>query len=681
MSRAFVIRPFGGKTLSSGLAIDFDRVHGELVGPALVANGLAGGTTEVIDESGGIREDMFGLILEADLVVCDISMSNPNVYYELGVRHALRKHGTVLIKAKATEAAPGKAKGTADATPFDILTERYLSYDSTDPAATRARLVDVIRATLATERETDSPVFKMLPKLPEPDRATIGVVPVGLAEEIERAKAARMPGWLRLLASDVEGLRFEWPALRLIAEALFDLKDYEASLSAWEKVRARDRDGLQANFALANIHERRYRDSRDEADFTESEQAADRVLRNPLAQVKDRVEALSLKGRNIKTRWRLSFESLPDDQRRAAAINGTLLDAWGAYHQAYQLDLNHYWSGLAALQMAALIVDFAGEPSFANLFDTPEEMKTFLDELRREVEPLRACVMKAVQAATARVDMDPADKVWGLISVADLLFLREDLPKEKIAKRYCDALSKSTAFAWDAARGQLELFAKAGLRKDVAAHVIAAVNAKLGEAPAGLKQHVVVFAGHRIDEAGRAQPRFPATKDAEDLARNLIREQIAALREPGVALRVLLSGAPGADILCLEVCDELKVDCTVCLPMPQDEYSNKVFETLDEWRNRFLASMSTRRPIFLSNRNGLPDWLVTKNVSPWERGNRWMLEMAGSSGTKRLTLLVLWDGTMAGDAPGGTAHMVQLARAAGNFKIAPIDAKLLLEAR
>jgi hypothetical protein len=30
---------------------------------------------------------MFGLILEADLVVCDITVHNANVFYELGIRH------------------------------------------------------------------------------------------------------------------------------------------------------------------------------------------------------------------------------------------------------------------------------------------------------------------------------------------------------------------------------------------------------------------------------------------------------------------------------------------------------------------------------------------------------------------------------------------------------------------
>jgi hypothetical protein len=99
--RAFVIRPFGKKKDSTGTEIDFDEVHNKLIGPALKEAGLVGGTTGDIVEPGNIREDMFALIIEADLIVCDITIHNANVFYELGIRHALRKTRTVMIKGTA----------------------------------------------------------------------------------------------------------------------------------------------------------------------------------------------------------------------------------------------------------------------------------------------------------------------------------------------------------------------------------------------------------------------------------------------------------------------------------------------------------------------------------------------------------------------------------------------------
>ena len=104
--RAFVIRPFGIKKDSAGGMVDFDHVHAELIGPALKGAGLVGSTTGEIIEAGNIREDMFSLIIEADLIVCDITHHNANVFYELGIRHALRRKRTVLIKGSPVADRP-----------------------------------------------------------------------------------------------------------------------------------------------------------------------------------------------------------------------------------------------------------------------------------------------------------------------------------------------------------------------------------------------------------------------------------------------------------------------------------------------------------------------------------------------------------------------------------------------
>jgi hypothetical protein len=51
--------------------------------------------------------------------------------------------------------------------------------------------------------------------------------------------------------------------------------------------------------------------------------------------------------------------------------------------------------------------------------------------------------------------------------------------------------------------------------------------------------------------------------------------------------------------------------------------------------------------------------------------------MAQASGATKVTLVALWDGKTTGDAPGGTAHMVGLARDAGTIAEVRIDAKQL----
>jgi hypothetical protein len=179
MQRAFIIRPFGTKKDLAGRDIDFDHIQAVLIEPALKAVGLGGATTGEIIEAGNIREAMFGLILEADIVVCDMTFHNANVFYELGIRHALRKKRSVLIRG-----AP-----VADAVPFDNLTDRYLAYDLDKPESALQKLTDTLIATLASDK-TDSPIFNMLPTLPEVDPASVQVLPRDLAEEVERAMAA-----------------------------------------------------------------------------------------------------------------------------------------------------------------------------------------------------------------------------------------------------------------------------------------------------------------------------------------------------------------------------------------------------------------------------------------------------------------------------------------------------------
>ena len=77
----------------------------------------------------------------------------------------------------------------ADAVPFDNLTDRYLAYDLDKPESALQKLTDMLIATLASDK-TDSPIFNMLPTLPEVDPASVQVLPRDLAEEVERAMAA-----------------------------------------------------------------------------------------------------------------------------------------------------------------------------------------------------------------------------------------------------------------------------------------------------------------------------------------------------------------------------------------------------------------------------------------------------------------------------------------------------------
>ncbi len=95
---AVVAMPFGSKPGHDGQLIDFNRVYTEYIRPALEAAGLEVFRADEEPRAGDIRTDMFQELLVADLVVADLTLDNPNVWYELGVRHALRARGVVLVQ-------------------------------------------------------------------------------------------------------------------------------------------------------------------------------------------------------------------------------------------------------------------------------------------------------------------------------------------------------------------------------------------------------------------------------------------------------------------------------------------------------------------------------------------------------------------------------------------------------
>ncbi len=676
MVRAFVIRAFGTKRDSSGTEIDFERIHTELIGPALQAAGLGGGTTGEIVDAGNIREDMFALIFEADLVVCDITILNANVFYELGIRHALRKRSTVMIKGQPTK----------DGTPFDLLTDRYLPYDIRNPAATQGKLIEAITASLKSERETDSPIFQMLPSLPEADPSKVQPVPVDFKEEVDRARAANSKGWLRLLSGEVRNRRFQWGGLKLVANAQWVLKDWTGATESWETIRETHPDDVDANLALANIYERMYKEKRCPKLIEASDQAIQRVLASKEVNRKQQVEALALAGRNQKTRWRLPFDHLEStDERRAAATNRALIRSYEEYRKAFFQDLNHFYSGLAALQMGTILVDLSKGTTWYDAFNSDSEADSHKIKLKEEVATLQCLVPASVDAELQRVRLDDPNRFWAEISAADVLFLTMEGREQRVVTAYSDAIPLDNPFAWDSARGQLELFAALGIREELAGKVLSTIAARFDERGKTQKDpqekpkkpvHLIVFAGHRVDAPCRSDPRFPPARETQ--AKALIREAVENLRNDDHEVVGLASAAPGADILAHEACAELGLQSTICLPMPAKDYARLAFEDLDSWRTRFLDLQREHDVLELSDMAELPRWLSGSTVNRWERGNRWTMQMALNWGAERITLVALWDGKTEGDAPGGTAHMVQLARDAGTVRVVIVDATRLL---
>lgn len=671
MAQVFVIRPFNEKKDSSGTEFNFEDVHNQLIEPAIKDRGFSGSTTGEIVEPGNIREDMFALIIEADLVICDVTIHNANVFYELGIRHALRKKRTILIRDESS----------ADKIPFDLLTDRYLAYDAKSPEETKDKLVEMIESAMKSSRETDSPIFKMLPELPEANPENIQTLPLDFLEEVERAQTAGSKGWLRLLTQDVQGLRFQWLAMKHIAEAQWKLKDYEAAKENLEAIRNKKGETVSVNLMLANIYERLYKTDKTPIRLLTSNQAIERVLNDRKATHDERVEALALKGRNLKTLWRENFE-LPGspEERRKAAMNKRLCDSYQAYRDAFNKDLNHFYSGLAALQMGTIILDLSAsdDESWKNIFDDDDDAADFRKRLVDEVKIMETVVSASIETGLNKLTSDDSNRLWAEISKADLLFLRESR-EQRVVDFYKRTIPSNNPFAWDAAKGQLELFKSLDIKSDLADKIINSVNIQQKSSPKKDKPvHLVMFAGHRIDFPNRPAPRFPFNKETE--AKEMVSNALKQISNSEMDLIGLASMAPGADIIFHEICQATDIPTIVCLPMPSAKYIPQTFQGLFEWKNRYLTLKEDNKfqILELSNREGLPNWLNRKDVNEWERGNRWVLQMGLTYGAKKITLIAFWDGNPSGDARGGTAHMVEISEEVEEVNIKVIDSKQLL---
>src|SRR5712692_1292518 len=198
---AFVAMPFGTKE-----KIDFNKIYDEYIKPALEDAGFEVFRADEEQRAGNIRTDMFQELLLADLVVVDLSIDNPNVWYELGVRHGLRSRGVIQIQCRR------------DYLPFDVYVDRTLRYHIKDgvPDPEFLKADKEALGSFATETMTAwygrkvSPVYHLLHYLKEPDWKTLRVEEAkefweaheAWEDRIEVARKRDRPGDILVLAEE-----------------------------------------------------------------------------------------------------------------------------------------------------------------------------------------------------------------------------------------------------------------------------------------------------------------------------------------------------------------------------------------------------------------------------------------------------------------------------------------------
>ncbi len=147
---------------NDGQIIDFAAVYDRLIAPSIVAAGMTPLRADEDPQSRGVfQKSMFERLVLCEFAVGDLSSGNPNVYYELGVRHALRPYSTILLFRDGFDL------------PLDIAHDAALKYGVNAEGkplrldATREKLISRLRS--ARDAEIDSPVYQLVTGLPVPE--------------------------------------------------------------------------------------------------------------------------------------------------------------------------------------------------------------------------------------------------------------------------------------------------------------------------------------------------------------------------------------------------------------------------------------------------------------------------------------------------------------------------------
>lgn len=154
----FVAMPFGMGAEYGGKRRESDFIFNEIIKPAVEAafarfnqQREAQGRYEPqvlreLDEGspGDITISIIEHIAKSYITIVDLTGRNPNVFFELGVRHALRRNGTILIVQDKEQL------------PFDIRNFRIVEYDPLFDGINRSR-VSLEKAILRTLEILEEP--------------------------------------------------------------------------------------------------------------------------------------------------------------------------------------------------------------------------------------------------------------------------------------------------------------------------------------------------------------------------------------------------------------------------------------------------------------------------------------------------------------------------------------------
>jgi hypothetical protein len=316
--QCFVVQGFGKKTdYTNGRVLDLDASY-EVIKEAVELSGMECVRADEIIHTGTIDVPMYERLLNADVVIADLSTYNVNAAFELGVRYALKPYTTIVLAEEQFK------------NPFDlghVVIRRYnhlgadgLSYKEAKRLI--GELKKVIQVIL-NQPKTDSPVYTFLPQLQPPEwvsSAKVKRISDDAKPEMAAADAVLNP------AAEILGV--EAPSAKDMMDAAIQKiqdGDFDAGRVLLEEVRKlRPED----SFVLQQLALATYKSK--QPDVLAALNAAKQILQPLTPETSNNPETLGLWGAIHKRLWEVCGDPK------------CLSESIGAYQRGFYLKQDHY---------------------------------------------------------------------------------------------------------------------------------------------------------------------------------------------------------------------------------------------------------------------------------------------------------------------------------------------------
>ena len=146
----FIITPIGGD--NSEIRRKTDGLIGAIIRPVLNELGYKPVIPHEMTRPGSITDQVIYSILNADIVIANLSGLNPNVMYELAIRHAARKPVVCVVENNTD-------------LPFDIQQDRVIFYSDEfySVESMKGKLTEMVKSAVEEKtKEINNPIYRAI---------------------------------------------------------------------------------------------------------------------------------------------------------------------------------------------------------------------------------------------------------------------------------------------------------------------------------------------------------------------------------------------------------------------------------------------------------------------------------------------------------------------------------------